>query len=114
MLLHIEKKKSSELLQLIHAGDLYHKPGWIRLSVHPILSDAEVNFIMDAIEQTASNFQTWIQDYDYDPQRNEFFFKKTDKKEKNTSADWFNPSAWNIPSPVNGCLSYKISKSRAM
>src|SRR5258708_28386089 len=54
MLLHVDKARSYEILDAIHSGDLLFKPGWIRLSVHPTMSNSEIDFIMDAIEQTAS------------------------------------------------------------
>ena len=45
----------------IRSGNLLCKPGWIRLSVHPTMTNAEIDFIMDAIELTASHFQEWME-----------------------------------------------------
>jgi hypothetical protein len=36
------------------------------------MTNAEIEFIMDAIESTASHFQEWAQDYKYDLVTNEF------------------------------------------
>ena len=79
-LLHVDKKRSFQILHSIRSGNLLNKPGWIRLSVHPTMTNAEIDLIMDAIEQTASCFLKWMKDYTYDAQKNEYIFKGVDKK----------------------------------
>ena len=95
MLLHVDKIKSYEILNLIRSGNLLCKPGWIRLSVHPTMANAEIDFIMDAIECTASHFREWMKDYIYDPESNDYSFKGIETKEQNRIEDWFNVSSWN-------------------
>ena len=76
----------------IRAGNLQYKPGWVRLSVHPTMTDAKVNFIMDAIEETVLNFRKWSEDYVYDEMRNEYVFKGVIT---NLHVDnWFNTETW--------------------
>src|SRR3954471_8244577 len=60
MLLQVDKAGSYEILHSIRSGDLLCKPGWIRLSVHPTMTNAEIDFIMDAIELTACHFKEWM------------------------------------------------------
>jgi selenocysteine lyase/cysteine desulfurase len=93
-LLHVDKAWSYKILNSIRSGDLSCKPGWIRLSVHPTMTNAEIDFIMDAIELTASNYNEWMMDYAYDPETNEYFFKGIEAKEQRTIEDWFNVSSW--------------------
>ena len=103
MLLHVDEKRSYEILNLIHSGDMSRKPGWTRLSVHPTMTNAEINFIMDAIESTASHFQEWMKDYAYDPESNEYSFKGIEVKEQSKVENWFNVSVWSRTfSPENG------------
>ncbi len=90
ILLHVDETRSYEILNSIRSGDLLSKPGWIRLSVHPIMTNAEIDFIMDAIELTASHFQDWMKDYAYDPECNKYSFKGIDAKEQSKVDDWFN------------------------
>jgi selenocysteine lyase/cysteine desulfurase len=71
-LLHVDKLKSHQILNEIRSGNLFYKPGWVRLSVHPSMSNAEINFIMDAIESTTINFKEWAKDYTYNSQLNEY------------------------------------------
>jgi selenocysteine lyase/cysteine desulfurase len=91
-LFNIGEAQSHKILDAIRAGNLQCKPGWIRLSLHPTMTDAEVIFIMDAIEETALNFENWGKDYVYDGERNEYVFK-------GASTDfcirkWFEAAEW--------------------
>jgi selenocysteine lyase/cysteine desulfurase len=90
MLLHVDEVASYEILNSIRSGNLLSKPGWIRLSVHPVMTNAEINFIMGAIEMTASNFEEWSEDYIYDPESNEYVFKDFRANEQCRIEDWFN------------------------
>jgi selenocysteine lyase/cysteine desulfurase len=89
MLLDVDKTRSYEILNSIRSGNLLCKPGWIRLSIHPTMTNAEINFIMDAIEQTASHYREWMKDYKYHPASNEFAFKWSEPKEDSRIGDWF-------------------------
>ena len=94
MLLHVDKEASYQLLQSIRSGDLLCKPGWIRLSVHPTMTSSEIDFIMDAIQSTARNFNEWMKDYAYNRVCNEYSFKGIKSKEKSTIQDWFDVPNW--------------------
>jgi len=94
LLLHVDEARSYEIMDMIHSGDLSCKPGWVRLSVHPTMTNAEIDFIMDAIELTASRFRDWIKDYTYDPESNEYSFRGIGTREQFPVKDWFDPSAW--------------------
>ncbi|HWA33484.1 MAG TPA: aminotransferase class V-fold PLP-dependent enzyme, partial [Cyclobacteriaceae bacterium] len=71
-LLHVGPAQSIDIWRGIQSGDLSSKPGWVRLSLHPTMTDREVEFIMDAIELTAANHREWLRDYKYDPHTNEY------------------------------------------
>ena len=62
-LLNVDRAWSQNIWSAIHSGDLSCKPGWVRISLHPTMTNREVEFIMDAIESTASNFRGWMADY---------------------------------------------------
>lgn len=57
---------------MIDAGDLSRKPGWVRMSLHPTTTNAELGYILDAIEKVVRSGGTWSEDYRYDHHRNEF------------------------------------------
>ncbi len=71
-LLEVDKNVSNILTSQISKGDLSNKPGWIRMSIHPTMTDEEVVYICDAIESLVKNHKKWGQDYDYDVHTNEF------------------------------------------
>ena len=77
MLLNIDAARSYGILQSLRAGDLWCKPGWVRLSIHPTMTDAEIDYITDAVEDTVSRYGEWEKDYVYDPAENEYIFKTT-------------------------------------
>jgi selenocysteine lyase/cysteine desulfurase len=89
-LLQVNERRSYEILDAIHAGNLLAKPGWIRLSVHPTMTNAEIDFIMDAIVLTAANFQKWAEDFIYDPGSNQYLFKGAGLTGENKIEGWFN------------------------
>ncbi|MDB5024461.1 MAG: aminotransferase class V-fold PLP-dependent enzyme [Mucilaginibacter sp.] len=71
-LLGVNKTDSGRILANIISGDLQCKPGWIRLSIHPTMTDDQVHLMMDAIGQIADNHTEWGMDYRYCPASNEF------------------------------------------
>lgn len=91
ILLHMDSMKSAEITDKISQGDLSCKPGWIRFSIHPIMTNAEVEYILLAIQNLAENFREWKKDYEYYPDKNEYYFKGTDNKLIEIKVtDWFN------------------------
>lgn len=89
VLLQVDKRRSYEIWNSIRSGDLLCKPGWIRLSIHPVMSNAEIEFIMDAIELTASHYREWAKDYTYDAASNEYCFEGIETGEERRVEEWF-------------------------
>lgn len=88
-LLEVSYELSKKLTDEISHGILTNKPGWIRMSIHPTMTDAEVRYIMDAIKAVAQNFEKWKEDYIYDPCSNEFRHKNEPGFESSLVKDWF-------------------------
>jgi hypothetical protein len=80
---------SKEITDKIDAGDLSMKPGWVRLSLHPTMTDNELLFILDAIKQTVKKAAEWKKDYCYDSHTNEFYHCKFPEKNSSDFAHWF-------------------------
>lgn len=89
MLLKIGQAMSYEIRDAIHSGDPTNKPGWIRLSLHPTMTNAEMEWIMNAIDLMASCFGYWARDYTYAPASYEYMFNGAAAKEQNTINNWF-------------------------
>ncbi|OKP78216.1 selenocysteine lyase [Paenibacillus helianthi] len=64
-LLGLDRERSREFIQAIHAGDQSLKPGWVRLSLHPIMTDGEVERMIGAVGSIARHIGVWQQDYRY-------------------------------------------------
>ena len=73
-LLNIDMTRSGAIRDGLLSGDLSRKPGWVRLSLHPTMTDEEIDYILDAIEITVQQYDEWKRDYVYDPIANEFIF----------------------------------------
>ena len=92
ILLNVEKDESCTITTKIDDGDLTSKPGWIRMSTHPTMTNEEVNFIMNAIEELSYKHKEWSVDYKYNKKTNEFCYKKNifELKNKERAKNWFN------------------------
>ena len=74
-LLNVTHEQSKEITDRISHGDLSSKPGWIRLSLHPTMTDAELKEVIFAISEIEKNHKEWEKDYIYDKHSNEFTHK---------------------------------------
>ena len=92
ILLNVAKEQSNVITSSIDNGDLTIKPGWVRMSVHPTMTDDEVYFIVNAIEKLSENHLAWSCDYAYNKQTNEFNYIDDDFRLTNQKrvASWFN------------------------
>ena len=90
-LLNVDQNYSQEITNKINEGDLTIKPGWVRMSLHPTMTDKEINFIMSSIKDLCTNHIEWARDYKYDPLTNEFEYKHKDFKKEiyERSKRWF-------------------------
>lgn len=74
-LLHIDNKTSLEIEEDIKHGKLLDRPGWVRMSIHPTLTNKEVNFVCESIKAVAENHKEWGEDYEYVSIKNDYFHK---------------------------------------
>ena len=88
-LLHVDQETSHNLVCQITSGDLIQKPGWIRMSVHPTTTSAEIEFVCESIRLLSENHQEWAKEYQYNPKTNEFLHKEVKSSEKERVATWF-------------------------
>jgi len=87
-LLNVSYSKSKTITDKINRGDLSEKPGWVRLSLHPTMTDEELQYIINALRQIERFHNVWIKDYFYDKHTNEFIHR-SDTNEKNFISNWF-------------------------
>ncbi len=92
ILLNVDAIHSFEILDEMHRGDLSCKPGWVRMSIHPVMTDDEMNYILDAILQVATHYHEWKADYLYNEATNEYAHKYFDDDINQTVSNWFEKS----------------------
>ncbi len=87
-LLNVDKRRSKSITDRISSGDTSAKPGWIRLSVHPTMTDAECRYVLNAIEALALHHPTWAKAYRYSPRDNDFEHHE-ERLHTDLVASWF-------------------------
>jgi selenocysteine lyase/cysteine desulfurase len=71
-LLKVDKTMSQRIAGQIDSGDLSGKPGWVRLSLHPTMTDAELDYVLAALADIAAKGKVWAEDYAFDRRDGEF------------------------------------------
>jgi hypothetical protein len=88
-LLHVDPTRSKRIADKIDQGDLSEKPGWVRFSLHPTMTDEELEFILSAIEDVLINAKLWAKDYDYSSKTNEYKYKGSNGSDYPGLQSWF-------------------------
>lgn len=88
-LLHVTEEYSHDITDRIDHGDLTAKPGWIRMSIHPVMTDAEIDYILDAIEELYHRHEEWGKEYTYSVHTNEFSHPKELTEATDRVDEWF-------------------------
>jgi selenocysteine lyase/cysteine desulfurase len=88
-LLNIDREQSRKIIDRIAAGDLSTKPGWVRISLHPMMTDREIDFILYAVKNGIKNINAFKNDYYYKPETNEYENHYYKTKPEHCSEKWF-------------------------
>ncbi len=88
-LLNVSYDDSHQITQLINFGDLSRKPGWIRLSLHPTMTDAELLEITNGLAEISRHHSAWGVDYVYNNRNNEFRHKDEPCDKTELVKNWF-------------------------
>lgn len=72
-LLKVSREQSQEITQEIDHGDFSHKPGWVRVSLHPTMSGDELETLLEALAAIAENHAAWTGEYRFDCACGEFY-----------------------------------------
>lgn len=88
ILLEVSHELSEEITDRINHGDLSLKPGWVRWSLHPTMTNEEVNFFIKALRDIVENHEKYEAEYTYFPKEN-IFRHKEEKSFREITAEWF-------------------------
>ena len=87
-LLEVSYEKSLEITDKINNGDLSEKPGWVRWSLHPTMTDSEAELMITALKYITANIRSLEKDYIYDLHTNTFRHR-SETSDKVVGEDWF-------------------------
>jgi selenocysteine lyase/cysteine desulfurase len=88
-LLHVDQQTSKNIEEKIIEGCLMERPGWVRMSIHPTITDEEILYVCESIKQVVENVETWREDYEYNAVKNEFIHKTAKSIENEMVNNWF-------------------------
>jgi len=72
ILLNVDHDTSNKITEKINKGDYAEKPGWVRASLHPTMTNEEAKFVVSAINQITENIEQWRKDYRFNPATGDF------------------------------------------
>jgi selenocysteine lyase/cysteine desulfurase len=87
-LLEVSHELSEEITARINQGDLSLKPGWVRWSLHPTMTNAEIEQFIEALRDIIANYQIYAADYTYFPKEN-IFRHKEERPYSEVVKEWF-------------------------
>ena len=87
-LLHVTPEHSHSITSLIDHGDHSQKPGWVRASIHPVMTNQEMEYMVKAITDLCNNHKEWAREYAYDSRTNEFRLIGEDDTERQRAESW--------------------------
>ncbi len=88
-LLNVNQETSNKIKHQILEGCNTEKPGWVRLSLHPTITNKELEFVCDSLKELAKNIEDWAKDYKYDSAKNDFIHTTIKPLEKKLVSAWF-------------------------
>jgi selenocysteine lyase/cysteine desulfurase len=89
-LLHVDPTRSRAITDAIDSGDLSMKPGWVRFSLHPTMTNEEVEHLLSAIRHITDNVDRLAEEYEYSPLTNEYVHKLSEEdQEVERIRNWF-------------------------
>lgn len=91
-LLNVDQETSYSIKDQIALGCNTEKPGWVRLSLHPTTSDAEIDFICNSLKELNENIEEWSKDYSYHEAHNDYSHNSVQPIEKELVSKWFSLS----------------------
>jgi selenocysteine lyase/cysteine desulfurase len=71
-LLNVDYDQSHSITEHIDKGDFSLKPGWVRLSFHPTMTNGELFTIIDALKDISKNIDVYKKSYQHSKANNEF------------------------------------------
>lgn len=88
-LLHVDPTRSKRISDKINLGDFSEKPGWVRFSLHPTMTNKELHYVLSAIEEIIINSKSWSGEYSYSSKTNEYLHNSKGLQDYSYIDDYF-------------------------
>jgi len=88
-LLNVDYDQSHSISDHIDHGDFSLKPGWVRLSIHPTMSNEELLLIIKALYGISENIISYQNQYAHCKSSNEYYHKDYQKDYPEIFVNWF-------------------------
>ena len=88
-LLNVNQETSNKIKSQILEGCSTEKPGWVRLSLHPTITNKELDFVCTSLKELSENIEEWALDYRYDATKNDYVHNTIAPIEKELVSSWF-------------------------
>lgn len=88
-LLNVDYDQSHSITDHIDHGDFSLKPGWVRLSIHPTMTNNELRTIIGALKEISKKIDEYRDLYIYNKSANEFNHMDFNKDFQNLFDEWF-------------------------
>jgi selenocysteine lyase/cysteine desulfurase len=76
-LLNIDRELSKFITDELDTGNMSIKPGWVRISIHPMMTNKEIHYIASSVRKVVKNIKYFKKKYKYDSDTNEFIRKRS-------------------------------------
>lgn len=88
-LLNVNQETSNKIKSQILKGCSTEKPGWVRLSLHPTITNKELDFVCTSLKELSENIEEWALDYRYDATKNDYVHNTIAPIERELVSSWF-------------------------
>jgi selenocysteine lyase/cysteine desulfurase len=85
-LLGIDQELSAHISETLDTGDQSERPGWIRISLHPIMTDRDIRHLTGAVRSIVQNIEEWKQDYVYNASANSWVHRNASDEGQSEAA----------------------------
>ena len=76
LLLHIEEEHSAEIRCRLNEGHIGEKPGWVRVSLSPTVSEEEFQVLLEAVDHVANHGKEYEDRYTLSDETGEWTWKR--------------------------------------
>ncbi len=87
-LLNLDREASKAFSTKVDAGNSTAKPGWVRISLHPTMTNDELDYVLNAVKEIIDHAEEWGKEYHQVTKSGEWFLEN-EKFDEDKLKSWF-------------------------